>query len=156
MKPDSFAFRIHGMDCAEEIAVLKREVGPLVGGESNLAFDLLNAKMIVSEGVSASSEAVLKAVARTGMNAEPWQENAGQTQPKSLRQRILPGLTALSGGLTALAFSLHVWSSGGLHEAFGAEGVGHVHAVPWFSKGAYLGAMIAACWFIAPKAWLSA
>jgi len=26
-------FRIHGMDCAEEIAVLKREVAPRVGGE---------------------------------------------------------------------------------------------------------------------------
>ena len=66
-------FKIHGMDCAEEIAVLKREVGPLVGGENNLAFDLLNAKMIVSEGASASSEAILKAVAGTGMSAEPWQ-----------------------------------------------------------------------------------
>jgi Cd2+/Zn2+-exporting ATPase len=34
--------------------------------------------------------------------------------------------------------------------------MGHVHMVPWISKGAYLGAMFAACWFIAPKAWLSA
>lgn len=25
-------FRVHGMDCAEEIAILRREVGPVVGG----------------------------------------------------------------------------------------------------------------------------
>ena len=27
-------FKIQGMDCAEEVEVLRREVGPLVGGES--------------------------------------------------------------------------------------------------------------------------
>ena len=149
-------FKVHGMDCAEEVATLKREVGPVVGGEEHLAFDLLNAKMIVSEGVSASSEAILKAVASTGMNAEPWQEGAESGQEKSGRQKLQLILTILSGGLTALAFGLHAWSSGGLHGALGAEGMGHVHMVPWISKGAYLGAMFAACWFIAPKAWLSA
>ena len=149
-------FKIHGMDCAEEIVVLKREVGPLVGGEANLAFDLLNAKMIVSEGASASSEAILKAVASTGMNAEPWQEITGSGKKKSGRQKLQLALTILSGGLTALAFGLHVGSSGGLHAALGAEGMGQVQAVPWLSRGFYLGAMISACWFIAPKAWLSA
>lgn len=29
-------FKISGMDCAEEVAILKRAVGPLVGGEDNL------------------------------------------------------------------------------------------------------------------------
>ena len=33
------------MDCAEEVAVLRREVGPLVGGEGHLDFDILNGKM---------------------------------------------------------------------------------------------------------------
>ncbi len=156
MNAPRMAFKVHGMDCAEEVAVLKREVGPVVGGEEYLAFDILNAKMTVSEGASASSEVILKAVADTGMNAEPWQEGTGSAQEKSGRQKLQLALTILSGGLTALAFGLHGWSSGGLREALGAEGVGRVSTVPWFSKGAYLGAMISACWFIAPKAWLSA
>ena len=33
-------FKISGLDCAEEVAVLKREIGPLVGGEDRLAFDV--------------------------------------------------------------------------------------------------------------------
>jgi len=156
MNSQRMAFKVSGMDCAEEVATLKREVGPLVGGEKNLAFDLLNAKMIVSEGASASSEAILKAVASTGMNAEPWQEGAGSGLEKSGRQKLQVVLTILSGGLTALAFGLHAWSSGGFHGALGAEGMGHTHMAPWYAKGAYLGAMFAACWFIAPKAWLSA
>src|SRR5581483_1989668 len=46
----SLQFKIHGMDCAEEVAVLKQAVGPVVGGESRLAFDILNGRMIVSRG----------------------------------------------------------------------------------------------------------
>ena len=35
-------FRIRGMDCAEEVAALERELAPLLGGEGELGFDLLN------------------------------------------------------------------------------------------------------------------
>src|SRR3546814_20367586 len=44
--PGQIVFRIHGMDCADEIAALKREVGPLVG-EDKLGFDLLNGRMSI-------------------------------------------------------------------------------------------------------------
>jgi copper chaperone CopZ len=40
-------YYIKGMDCAEEVALLKRELVPLVGEES-IAFDLLNAKLTVT------------------------------------------------------------------------------------------------------------
>ena len=43
----NLTFKIHGMDCAEEIAVLKQEIGPIVGGADNLTFDLLRGKMTV-------------------------------------------------------------------------------------------------------------
>ena len=41
-------YKIRGMDCAEEVAILKREVGPLVGGEDRLSFDILKARMTVA------------------------------------------------------------------------------------------------------------
>ena len=31
------SYKVQGMDCAEEVAVLKRAVGPLVGGVDRLA-----------------------------------------------------------------------------------------------------------------------
>ena len=43
-----FEFRIRGMDCAEEVDVLRREIGPLVGGESYLAFDSLHGRVSVN------------------------------------------------------------------------------------------------------------
>ncbi len=41
-------FKIHGMDWAEEIAILKKEIGRLTGKPDRLAFDLLNGNMTVS------------------------------------------------------------------------------------------------------------
>ena len=41
-------FRIHGMDCAEEVTLLKRELLPLVHSEDKLGFDLLNGKLTVN------------------------------------------------------------------------------------------------------------
>lgn len=156
MTPLRMVFKIHGMDCAEEVAVLKREVGPLVGGEGHLAFDLVHAKMIVSEG-KASSEAILAAVARTGMRAEPWVDLAPEARGrKSGRQKLQLALMIASGLLTALGFALHVHQAGGLLEALGSEGAGHAHGVPASAQAVYLLGIVSACWFIVPKAWLSA
>ena len=156
MSPLQMVFKIHGMDCAEEVAALKREVGSLVGGEGYLAFDLVNGKMIVSEG-KASSEDILAAVARTGMRAESWVDLAPEARGrKSGRQKLQLALMIASGVLTALGFALHLQHAGGLLEALGSEGAGHAHGIPASAQTAYLLGIIAACWFIAPKAWLSA
>ncbi|REJ65003.1 MAG: hypothetical protein DWQ31_19655 [Planctomycetota bacterium] len=62
------------MDCAEEVALLKRALGLLVGGENRLTFDILNAELIVESGPeSVATEAIIEAVAPTGMRAEVWQ-----------------------------------------------------------------------------------
>ncbi len=150
-------FKIQGMDCAEEIVLLKAEVGPLVGGEEHLAFDLMRGRMIVMEGASALSEAILQAVARTGMRAEPWGETGpGSPAGKSGRRRLQLRLMIASGLLALAAFGFQVFRAGGPMQALGSEGMGTAHSVPWISRGLYLAGITAASWFIAPKAWLAA
>ena len=74
---ERIVLKIHGMDCAEEVAILKREVGPKVGGEQFLSFDILNAVMTVLPGGPTSSTAEIAAVVnRTGMRAEPVREKS--------------------------------------------------------------------------------
>ena len=34
------SFRVNGLDCAEEVAILNKVVGPEVGGSEHLAFDV--------------------------------------------------------------------------------------------------------------------
>lgn len=71
MSQNTLRFRIQGMDCAEEIAVLRRVVGPLVGGDSNLTFDILTGVMAVTlQNAEIKSDAIIAAVTTTGMRAE--------------------------------------------------------------------------------------
>ncbi|MEW6015058.1 MAG: heavy metal translocating P-type ATPase [Candidatus Zixiibacteriota bacterium] len=71
-------FKIRGMDCAEEVAILKRELAPLVGGKERLSFDILNGKLTIERSQDDQqgwdSETIRKAVAATGMQAIPWKE----------------------------------------------------------------------------------
>ena len=48
--------RVHGLDCAEEVAALRKEVGPAVGGEDHLAFDILEGTMTVESSLHAGAE----------------------------------------------------------------------------------------------------
>src|SRR5215475_4290387 len=76
-------FKIQGLDCPEEVAVLQRAVGPVVGGADRLSYDLLNGTMTVSlpEG-TAHPGPILQAVRKTGMHASLWQDEAPLTAPQ--------------------------------------------------------------------------
>lgn len=148
-------FKIHGMDCAEEVAVLKQAVGPVVGGEGHLAFDILNGRMIVSRNVGGPPEAdIVRAVHATGMRAERWREGEPATLGSTFWERH--GRTVLSGasGLALVAgFAVHAVLTGGVGNALGSEGLGISHDVPIPSRVLYGLAILAGGWFVAPKAW---
>ena len=152
------AFRIHGMDCAEEVAILKRELGPLAGGDENLVFDIFQGKLIVRLGSKRlTADDIVRAVARTGMRAEPWTETDRQGIEASFwkrHQRWL--LTAASGLFGAAGFLTHVWIAGSLFAALGSEGMGTAHSVPKLSVTLYLTGIVCGLWQVGPKAWRSA
>jgi len=149
------AYKIRGMDCAEEIAILKRALGPLVGGEDRLSFDLINGKL----GVAADADpaTVQRAVAETGMRAIPWDEHlqraaAGESVPW-WRREVRTLLCAVSGAALLLGFLLHA-VLGGFGAAFMAhEGDGRY---PLAVILLYAAAMTAGAWFVLPKAWYAA
>ena len=130
------SFRVTGLDCVEEVTFLKAEIGPLVGGGENLAFDVLNGRMIVlAEGVD--SAAVIAAVARTGMVATPW-DAVGGGDAQDRRRRIQAALAAASGAATGL---------GSLLDALGI-GV-------WGVRAVFAAAILIGLWVVLPKAWLA-
>lgn len=155
--PGQVVFRIHGMDCADEIAALKREVGPLVG-EDKLAFDLLNGRMSIDIVPDSALEAnIEKAVARAGMRAEPWTEGSTSeaAQAEGRRKRLQSWLTTASGVFAALGFAVHAWLAGGITAAFeaGEHGLG---STPLPSVILYTLAVLCAVRYVGPKAWLAA
>lgn len=130
------SFRVTGLDCAEEIAILKAEIGPLVGGGDNLAFDVLNARMIVLRA-DVEVDDIIAAVARTGMKAVPW-STAKSDQDMDQRRKLQAALAAASGlvtGLGALADTLDI----------GLLGV----------RVAFAAAILIGLWVVLPKALLA-
>jgi Cd2+/Zn2+-exporting ATPase len=151
----SMSFRIPGMDCMEEIYVLKREIGQHVGGDENLNFDLFNKKMTIKVlPIDLSEEIVINLVAKTGMKAIPWDfslEVSLESQPsKHLRSLS----TILCGVFTVIGLVQH-GISGSWFAAFGLEEAASSDAVPLISKICYCIAIICGSWRVAPKAWLS-
>ncbi len=69
MKPRR-TYRIHGMDCAEEVESLKATVGKLPG-VTNLTFNLLNGSMSLDLNEDCGDPEILEAVRRSGLRAEP-------------------------------------------------------------------------------------
>lgn len=149
-------FRIHGMDCAEEVAILKRELGPVVRDENRLAFDILNGKMIVLASTKEiQPDVVVKAVGRTGMRAEAWREvQPGAAESGFWQRRGRTTLTTLSGLALFTGFGLHSWLSGGFAGALGSEGMGLAEdGVPMPVAAVYLLSIISGAWYVLPKAW---
>jgi Zn2+/Cd2+-exporting ATPase len=150
MSAETSSFKIRGMDCAEEVSTLKREVGPLVGGEDKLSFDLLNGKMTV-QSPAAPASAIVEAVARTGMHAQPWDETVDFDDSSSQApQRAI--LTGASGLCLVSGYLAHAWLSGSFLAAMGSEGLGLAHGVPMAARALYGFGILAGSWLILPKA----
>ncbi len=153
------AFRIRGMCCGEEISVLKRQIGPLVGGEGNLAFDLLANKMVILSPIELVNEGKIReAVASAGMEAIPWsdacltgvcpmEEGAWQKHGRLL-MCVVSALFMISGLL------LDSFEKGSILRALAEDG-GSAFSIGLGPMLLYVGAILAGGWFIAPKALFS-
>jgi Cd2+/Zn2+-exporting ATPase len=142
------AFKIYGMDCAEEVTALKAEITPLSGVHS-LSFDVLNGKMIVEfSKPELGSDAVMSAVARTGMRAEPWENLSVHRDAISSWARWGRTIMTTSSGFFLLAGFFAQVRTSGWYSAIVGEGV-----LPLGAKLLYVASAITGAWFVAPRAW---
>lgn len=151
-------FKIAGMDCAEEVAVLKREVGPVVGGEEMLSFDILRGLMIVQvKPDEIQTDKICNAVARTGMRAKLWEENPKSRDPstRTNRRHGRTILTAVSGACLMVGFLCHTVISESVLTALGWEGLAAEHEVPLLASAVYGLGILTGLWYVLPKAWFS-
>lgn len=149
-------FQVQGLDCAEEVAVLKREIGPIVGGETHLAFDIVNGRMSVLKSADAVNvEDIRKAVARTGMKAEEWRADRSGDAIVDRHRWLQALFTAVSGCFLALGLILHVWLTGGFMEALRLFDGHSGSAMPWLEIAAYGLAIAFGIRFVLPKAWFA-
>lgn len=147
----SLQFKVHGLDCHEEVQQLENSLGPLVGGRERLEFDLLQGKMDVRTDLPADQ--VLAAIQAAGFRSElwdAWKQNGGRGELSS-HSGFSFGWTEFSTLLIALAWACHIYFSGQFwgtfHELQNLTGFGHE-----IVRGLYLAGILAAFRHILPHA----
>ena len=82
-------FKIDGMDCHEEVAILERRLKHLTGLEA-MSADVLGGRLLVTyDAARLSASAISDAVADTGMRAWLEHEHPHVVEPSFKRQRLL-------------------------------------------------------------------
>lgn len=141
---------IQGMDCAEEISILRKELLP-IDGVKDISFDLFNTKIAVTydpELVEVSS--LINQINSTGMRATDldFKENSSSTiVPQRNRGRTL--LSGVSGAFLLLGFTVQALRIGFVGALTGEEELTIV------SKGLFVIASVTGAWIVLPKAWYS-
>ena len=148
-------YKIRGLDCAEEVAALRKTVGRLPDVEE-LDFDILNGKMTVTPGPGgAGEEEILAAVRKAGLDALPWDKVGGgrNESEEGFWQRRGRLIMCLIGGLLLVAgFVTHAVWHGSFVEAFAADDGTEGHIFPLASIMLYVASIAAASWYLLPKA----
>jgi Zn2+/Cd2+-exporting ATPase len=148
------SFKINGMDCAEEVTLLKREVAPLVGGEDNLQFDILTGKMsVISSDGNLSDSDIIAAVAKTGMKAFLWDMANFQKESAKESLWIRKGrliVCSVSGLFLLAGLIIQISSNGNIIDVLADRTEYGLIAIILFTIAAISGG-----WFVFPKAYLS-
>ena len=150
-------FTVTGLDCAEEVAVLKQAVGPLVGNADELGFDVLNGRMFVpATKTGVTDQDICAAVAKTGMKAERWHGQRSDERGDDRHRRVQVWLTSLSGIAILSGLMIHLWLSGSWSAAIELL-AGHAgQPTPLPEIIAYLAAIVLGGRFVVIKAWHAA
>ena len=113
-------------------------MGPLVGGEAYLSFDVLNGRMTVLPGGKiVSSKTIQEKIASTGMKAIPWEPKSSAISLHR-RQKIQTAYTLLSGFSILVGVMLHIGFAGGFFDVPAFTGQDGVRSVNWEAIAVYM------------------
>jgi Zn2+/Cd2+-exporting ATPase len=98
-------FKIEGMDCHEEVAILEKRLRTLAGLEG-IAADVLQQRLTITyDAAKLNTSAIAEAVAQTGMRAWLEHEKPIGPAPSAATRRLL---VVLSGALVAAGMALEL------------------------------------------------
>ena len=125
-------FKVVGLDCAEEISILKKALSKREG-ITDLEFDVLNAKMIVTCDEAIDSKKIIQWVKEGGMEAFPWSDKKAFEKEGFWKKQGRLITTILSGIFLVIAIFFHAKGSS-------------------IAERLYFFAMLFGAYFVVPKA----
>lgn len=144
-------YQIEGLDCAEEVSLLRRALTSQKGIE-NLDFDLLNGKMTVSyDETLIDSQKVIALLKSTGMRVTLGEHKKEELQTFwQLHGRTIMAIISAFFLLSGSIF--HYISHPNVLDILGGYGEQKTHTTPLISIFCYLVAIATGGWFVVPKA----
>ncbi|BCD91575.1 hypothetical protein fh0823_17140 [Francisella halioticida] len=104
-------FKVYGLDCVEEVNIIKKALGKKVL-EENMQFDLLNGKLLIDQQ-DISTKEIISSIKKSGLSAVIWQDYISNNQNPSFIDKHLRLITTLiSGILIVFAYLLHAFDHG--------------------------------------------
>ena len=146
------SFHIRELDCAEEIALLRKEFSGRPG-IADLDFDLLRARMTVGfDPAQVTPEHIVQRVAALGMTAKRWTPAEHRDDQTSMRERWRLLLTCAAGLCAAAGFFVHWMISQSLAATLGGHFADVESTAPMAARALYLVSIFCGLWFVAPRA----
>lgn len=147
--PQLAEFRVHGLDCAEEVSLIRRRLDS-ERGIGELSFDVVRGRMAVYfDAAHTSPDRIQKAVSETGLRCEPWTERSERQAGWEHHGKI--ALASLSGASLLAAMIWQGVTTGDLAAAmFAHEHAGH--HLPFPVIALCVVAVVAGLFFVLPKA----
>lgn len=147
--------KVYGLDCVEEISIIKRELADITD-ENDLSFDLINGKLSIHASKAPFDDDVfIRRIRSAGMRAIPWHVYLKEKdKAQSFWQKHAKLITTLVGSLSLiLGFGIHTYLHGPLDALAGGTDAKHIY--PQLSKYLYMFSTFVAVAHFIPKAWLS-
>ncbi|MCH9627299.1 MAG: Cadmium-transporting ATPase [Chlamydiales bacterium] len=149
---ENATFKIEGLDCCEEVAILKRVVGSHEGVQT-LDFNLIQAQMRVTyDPKKIDSGELIQLIRSTGMRATLW-DKRGEEQTSFFQRKGRLIFTLLSGSFLLLGAWTHFLYYPSLLELIGA--LSDEYKLPLITKVLYLLSILCGVVYVLPKAYFS-
>ncbi len=148
-------FRVQGMDCSEEVALIESELGPLVGGADQLQFNLVEQQLTVLPQEPIDPQEIIDRLASLRLKAQLLEDQQPPTRVALQWPRRQMVLTAISGVCWLAGVVLHAWLA---PTSLGKEAPRWIWQglpLPWPVAVFYLLAVLGGLAPLAPKVWLS-
>lgn len=151
MTTEYMNFKVYGLDCIEEVTIIKKTLGKKIS-QDNLEFDLLNGKLLIkknNESNEIASKEIINLIKKAGLNAVLWEDFINKNKNETFLKKNARLITTIISGIFILIAYLYHGAIDGFVHAFIAEDANTLTLVRVF----YLLAIVFGSWFVVPKAY---
>ncbi|WP_432773426.1 hypothetical protein [Francisella salimarina] len=143
------SFKVYGLDCIEEVNIIKKTLSKKIAVDS-MQFDLLNGKLSI-DNQNVPEKEIITLIKKTGLKATTWDEHITESQNINFLTKYSRLITTLlSGVFIIFAYLYHSINHGFVHAFIDDESISQT--VPLISQASYLIAILFGSWFVLPKA----